>query len=51
MKFFVAVPCGSEFKLFVLMSRFKMFTRFVIASPTAVLAAVVACPKTLIAEA
>jgi len=51
LKFFVAIPCGFKFKLFVLMSRFKMFAWFVIASPTAVLAAAVASSKTLVAEA
>ena len=51
LKFFVAVPCGSKFKLFVLMSRFKVFVWIVIASPTAVLAAAVACSKTCVAEA
>jgi len=50
LKFFVAVPCGFKFKLFVLMSRFKMFAWFVIASPTAVSADTVACSKTLVAE-
>jgi len=51
LKFFVAVPCGPKFKLSVLMSRLKMFAWFVIALPTAVLAATVACSKTLVAEA
>jgi len=51
LKFFVAVPCGSKFKLSVLMSRFKMFGWFVTALPTAVLAAAVACSKMLVAEA
>ena len=49
--FFVAVPCGPKFKLFVLMSRFKMFAWFVIASPTAVSATAVASSKILVAEA
>jgi len=51
LKFFVAVPCGLKFKLFVLMSRFKMFAWFIIASPTAVSAATVACCKTHVSEA
>jgi len=51
LKFFVAGPCGLKFKLFVLMSRFKMFAWFAIASPTAVSAAAVASCKTIVAEA
>jgi len=51
LKFFVAVLCGSKFKLFVLMSLFKMFAWFVTASPTVVSAPEVACSKTLDSEA
>jgi len=50
-KFFVAVPCGPKFKLFVLMSRFKISMWFSTALPTAGSAAAVACSKTLVAEA
>jgi len=39
LKCFVAIPCGSKSKLFVLMSRFKICAWFATALPTAVLAA------------
>jgi len=48
---FFAVPCGLKFKLFVLMSRFKISAWFSTTLPTAVSAAAVACSKTLAAEA
>jgi len=50
-KVFFAVPSGDKPKLLVLISQFKMFAWFVIASPTNVSAAVAACSKTLAVEA